>query len=79
MKRARGMAPTISGSAGTPSTITEPEEAFLMGEADFLKFVQRCNEESLKVGLRASSPERCPLLECEEALREAEQLYVKND
>jgi transposase len=42
------MAPTISGSAGTPSTITEPEEAFLMGEADFLKFVQRCNEESLK-------------------------------
>lgn len=60
----------------SPSTITEPEEAFLMGEADFLKYVQRCNEESHKVGLRASSPERCPLLECEGALREAEQLLV---
>lgn len=67
----------LSEVGSSPKAITEPEEAFLLGEADFLKYVERCNVESLKVGLKASSPERCPLLESEESLRKAEQLLME--
>jgi hypothetical protein len=61
----------------SPRSITEPEEVFLLGEADLQKYVELCNAESLKVGLKASSPERCPLLESEEAVRQAEQLLMQ--
>jgi hypothetical protein len=52
--------------------ITNPAHAYLMSESDFIDYCGRCEGERIAAGLTVKKLGNCPLLEAEEALRQAE-------
>jgi hypothetical protein len=58
-------------------TITEPKHSYLMNNTDFKIYLNRCNEERIKAGLKVKNDEYCPLLVAEDLQRQAERVFVE--
>jgi hypothetical protein len=57
--------------------ITEPKYAWTMTDKNFKIYLNCCNEERIKAGLKVKSQEYCPLLVAEDNLRVAETHLIE--
>lgn len=60
-----------SGPQQARSPVLDPESVYLLEDADLAKFIELCNQERNRLGLKVSRPGNCPLLEAREDLRQA--------
>ena len=58
------------------TTITEAKDSYLMNEADFNIYLQRCHDEAIKAGFQVPEFGYCPLLIAEDLERQAEHALV---
>jgi len=65
-----------AASLGQTEVITDIAHAYLMTEADFNIYHQRCMEERAKCGLTSVKPGNCPLSEAENVTRIAKAALV---
>lgn len=61
-----------SNEEGSRELITDIAYDFLMTDEDAVVYHGRCKEEQTKSGLPTLAPQNCPLLEAEQATREAQ-------
>lgn len=70
--------PTMAEPGGENEIIKDPENAYLMNDADSARYFQYCHEAQIASGLKVSKPEHCPLLEARSLVVDARRALVKS-